>query len=87
MKYLFISSERHDTMRLYLAGNNKLITDYRLTDDDTVILYKWLRNDLYVVSLDLRYNNIADEGAANIAKLIEVRFQNILKYIYNSDQG
>jgi hypothetical protein len=64
-------------MRLYLAGNNKLITNYRLTDADTIILYKWLRNDLYVVSLDLRYNSITDEGAANIAKLIEVSSENV----------
>lgn len=59
-------------MQMYLAGNNKFITDTRLQDQDTVIIYKFLRNNLYVTNLDLRYNNIGDEGANNIAKLIEV---------------
>lgn len=65
------TTEQHDTMRLYLAGNNKLITDYRITDADCVIIYKWLRNNLYVVSMDLRYNNITDDGIVHISKLIQ----------------
>lgn len=58
-------------MHLYLAGNNKLLTDKRLTDKDAEALYKTLQNNLYVTSIDLRYNNITDEGAVFIAKLIE----------------
>ena len=59
-------------MHLYLAGNNTLITDSRLDDKQAQVIYKWLRNNLYVTSIDLRYNNITDEGAQYIAKLIEV---------------
>ncbi|XP_046343701.2 leucine-rich repeat-containing protein 34-like isoform X1 [Haliotis rufescens] len=60
-----------ENMHLYLAGNNKLLTDRRLADPDCLALYKTLENNLYVVSLDLRYNNITDEGAQHLAKLIE----------------
>ena len=74
--------EQHDAMRLYLAGNNKLISDYRITDADCVVIYKWLRNDLYVVSLDLRYNNITDDGIFHIAKLMQVSYLN--QFILNN---
>lgn len=60
-----------DTCHLYLAGNNKLITDTRLDDSQALIIYKWLKNNLYVTSIDLRYNSITDEGAKHIAQLIE----------------
>ena len=59
-------------MHLYLAGNNKLLTDKRLVDQDCEALYKLLQNNVFIDSLDLRYNNITDEGAKWIAKLIEV---------------
>lgn len=61
-----------ENMHLYLAGNNQLLTDKRLVDQDMLVLYKTLQNNLYVTSLDLRFNNITDEGAKHIAKLIEV---------------
>ncbi|KAL5013855.1 hypothetical protein ScPMuIL_008125, partial [Solemya velum] len=66
-------SEDRENMYLYLAGNNKLLTnsDARLTDRDCEVLYKLLCNNLFVTSLDLRYNNITDEGAKFIASLIE----------------
>ena len=67
-------------MLLYLAGNNKLVTDTRLNDGDVDILYKTLRNNTFVTSLDLRYNNITDEGAKKVAALIEVRS---MRDIYN----
>ena len=69
-------------MYLYLAGNNKLLTDVRLGDDDAQALYKTLQNNLFVVSLDLRYNNITDKGAQYIAKLIEVRQQKFYFYSF-----
>ena len=58
-------------MLLYLAGNNKLVTDVRLGDADVRLLCETLKNNTFVTSLDLRYNNITDEGAKHIAKLIE----------------
>lgn len=63
--------EFKENMHLYLAGNNQLLTDKRLVDQDMLILYKTLQNNLYVTSLDLRFNNITDEGAKHLAKLIE----------------
>ena len=64
--------ERGNQISVKLAGNNHLLTDTRLTDRDAEALYKTLRNNVYVTSLDLRYNNLTDEGAQHIAKLIEV---------------
>lgn len=65
-------SDFKDQMLLYLAGNNKLLTDTRMEDKDCEALYKTLQNNSYVTSLDLRYNNITDEGAKFLAKLLEV---------------
>lgn len=59
-------------MHLYLAGNNKLLTDKRLEDKDCEALYKLLQNNVFVTSLDLRYNNITDDGITFLAKLLEV---------------
>ena len=58
-------------MLLYLAGNNKLVTEVRLNDDDVRLLCETLKNNTYVTSLDLRYNNITDDGAQHVAKLIQ----------------
>lgn len=63
--------EIKDKMQLYLAGNNKLLTDKRLVDQDCEALYRLLNNNVFVNGLDLRYNNITDEGAKWIAKLLE----------------
>ncbi|XP_070560635.1 leucine-rich repeat-containing protein 34-like isoform X2 [Ptychodera flava] len=64
--------EPTEYMDLVLPGNNYLITDTRLTDDDMLPLYKTLENSTYVQSLDLRYNEIGDAGAIHLAKLLEV---------------
>lgn len=55
---------------LYLAGNNKLISDKRLTDDDADMLRATLSHNSYVAGLDLRYNELTDVGAGHIAQLI-----------------
>ncbi|XP_071944428.1 leucine-rich repeat-containing protein 34-like isoform X2 [Antedon mediterranea] len=60
-----------DNMAIKLPGNNHLLTDTRLQDEDALILYKSLVNSTYVTSLDLRYNNISDEGAKHIGNLIK----------------
>ena len=60
------------TMYLYLAGNNKLLTDTRLGDGDCLALYHTLKNNIYISVLDLRYNNVTNEGAKHIAQLIQV---------------
>ncbi|XP_060073757.1 leucine-rich repeat-containing protein 34-like [Ylistrum balloti] len=63
--------EFKESMDLYLAGNNKLLTDKRLVDSDAEALYKTLCNNTYVQGLDLRYNNLTNVGAKHIAKLLE----------------
>ena len=68
-------------MHLYLAGNNKLLTDKRLDDQDCEALYKLLQNNVFVSSLDLRYNNITDKGCVYLAKLLEVFFQLLLSTV------
>lgn len=68
------ASERQarDAMNLYLAGNDGTFDEVvRLSDDDALILSKTLCNNMYVTSLDLRYNHITDTGAAHIAQLIK----------------
>jgi len=65
-------SDVKDSMHLYLAGNNKLLTDKRLIDSDCHVIHKLLQNNVYITSLDLRYNNITDEGCKHIANLLEV---------------
>ncbi|ESO10799.1 hypothetical protein HELRODRAFT_167298 [Helobdella robusta] len=59
---------------LYLAGNNKVMTDTRLTDTDMDVFERWLTNNTYVIALDLRFNNITDKGALSIAKLLTKNF-------------
>ncbi|XP_072035842.1 leucine-rich repeat-containing protein 34-like [Amphiura filiformis] len=60
-----------DTMEFILPGNNHLLTDTRLNDTDALMLYKTLVNNTYVTSLEMKYNEITDEGAKHIGKLLE----------------
>ncbi|XP_013416637.1 leucine-rich repeat-containing protein 34 isoform X2 [Lingula anatina] len=60
-----------DSMHMSLAGNNHLMTNTRINDQDVQVLYKTLYNNMYVTSIDLRYNHITDEGAKAIGKLLE----------------
>ena len=59
-------------MEFFLPGNNHLLTDIRLNDTDALMLYKTLVNNTYVTSLEMKYNEITDEGAQHIGKLLEV---------------
>lgn len=60
-----------DEMCIDLAGNNKLMTQERLSDDDIDILCSIISKSTVLASLDLRYNNFTDSAAASIAKFIE----------------
>jgi hypothetical protein len=59
-------------MHLYLAGNNKILCENCLTDKDIPLLVALLDKNAYIVSLDLRYNNISDLGAVLLAKVLVV---------------
>lgn len=65
--------EKKSETMLYLAGNNYLVSDQRLTDDDIDVLCAALSGNSYITALDLRYNNLTDVGAQHIAKLLSVR--------------
>ena len=45
-------------------------------DKDAKIFHEWLKDNIYIVGLDLRYNCITDEGAKHIAQLLRVRHNN-----------
>jgi len=64
--------EQKVTTMLYLAGNNYLVSDQRLTDADVDVLCDALTNNSYVTQLDLRYNCLTDVGAKRIAQLLAV---------------
>ena len=74
LRYLYyFSRDVPDSMSLLLAGNNHLLTKKRLEDQDALVLFHTLKNNTYVTSLDLRYNNITDMGAELLANLALVR--------------
>lgn len=58
------------TNYLNLRGNNYFIKNSKLTNDDAFCLYHTLKINSWVYYLDLRYNQINDEGVVWIAKLI-----------------
>ncbi|XP_032228852.1 leucine-rich repeat-containing protein 34 [Nematostella vectensis] len=65
----------NDEFELRLHGNkrNERNEMYRrrLDDEDADILYKTLKANTFVVSLDLGYNNIGDDGAKIIGVLLQ----------------
>jgi len=63
-------------MKLSLAGNtrnrdNEIKYSRRLDDADAHMLYQTLCNNIFITALDLSYNNLTDDGALHVAKLIE----------------
>ncbi|KAK2870185.1 hypothetical protein Q8A67_024577 [Cirrhinus molitorella] len=56
---------------LKLTGNDHLKHGDRLTDDDMVVLSKTLVGISTIKGVDLRYNNITDQGAVYVAHLIQ----------------
>lgn len=62
----------NDELFLKLCGNNHLLTQERLTDEDIRILALSLKGNTYVNAIDLRYNRITDVGAVYIAEMLQV---------------
>jgi len=58
-------------LKLDFAGNNKLMTEKRLSDQDVDLLVTILSRSVSLTSLDLRYNNLTDKAALSIARLIK----------------
>ncbi|XP_041824259.1 leucine-rich repeat-containing protein 34 isoform X2 [Melanotaenia boesemani] len=57
-------------LTLNLTGN-RLKNIQRLGDPDVLALSKCLQNSGHVTDLDMRYNNISDEGAGHLADLLQ----------------
>ncbi|XP_076451919.1 leucine-rich repeat-containing protein 34-like isoform X2 [Babylonia areolata] len=62
--------EFKSSMHLYLAGNNHLLCETRMTDADCPLLARFLDKNSFVISVDLRYNNITDQGATILANML-----------------
>ncbi|XP_073344187.1 leucine-rich repeat-containing protein 34 [Pagrus major] len=60
-----------ENVTLKLAGNNRLRRVQRLDDEDVLALSKCLRSNTCVTGLDVRYNDITDEGAGHLADLLQ----------------
>ncbi|RMZ94227.1 leucine-rich repeat-containing 34-like isoform X1 [Brachionus plicatilis] len=67
---------------LNLRGNNYFLDGIKLGNDDAFCLYHTLKINSWVFNLDLRFNNLGDEGATWIAKLISenstLKFLNLM---------
>jgi len=64
--------EKKSETKLYLAGNNYLVSDKRLSDDDIAVFCEALSANTYIAELDLRYNNLTDVGVKHIAEILSV---------------
>lgn len=62
--------EKKSETMLYLAGNDRRISNQPVTDDDIEVLCEVLSANTYVTALDLRYNYLTDVGAQHIAQLL-----------------
>lgn len=62
--------EFKSSMYLYLAGNNHLLCEARITDEDCPLIAKFLDKNSFVTCVDLRYNNITDKGAQILAEML-----------------
>ncbi|KAF3836411.1 hypothetical protein F7725_028969 [Dissostichus mawsoni] len=54
-----------------MSGSHHLRNVQRLDDQDILALSKCLKNNKRVTGLDLRYNNITDEGVGHLAELLQ----------------
>nr|XP_015811061.2 leucine-rich repeat-containing protein 34 isoform X1 [Nothobranchius furzeri] len=66
------TSEAERNFTLNLRGNDNQPVLQRLGDEDVFAMSKCLQNHQAVTGLDLRYNNVSDEGARHLADLIKV---------------
>ncbi|KAI4806428.1 hypothetical protein KUCAC02_017254 [Chaenocephalus aceratus] len=60
-----------ENVTLKLSGSHHLRNVQRLDDQDILALSKCLKNNKSVTGLDLRYNNITDEGVGHLAELLQ----------------
>ncbi|XP_056421105.1 leucine-rich repeat-containing protein 34 isoform X2 [Hyla sarda] len=62
---------RQYTSTLKICGNNRLVAVKRVTDEDFLAISRVLKENNFITNLDLRFNNLTNNGAAYIAKFLQ----------------
>ncbi|XP_040284136.1 leucine-rich repeat-containing protein 34 [Bufo bufo] len=56
---------------LKICGNNRLVAVKRVTDEDFLAISRVLKQNSYITNLDLRFNNLTNNGAVNITRFLQ----------------
>ncbi|XP_071998950.1 leucine-rich repeat-containing protein 34 isoform X1 [Engystomops pustulosus] len=59
------------TSTLKICGNNRLMAVTRVTDEDFLAISHVLKHNSFITDLDLRFNNLTNNGAVHIAKFLQ----------------
>ena len=71
MQYLEETAEDNETLEVVIQGNNKYNFNNRLNDQAVIALAAALDQfAIYIEDIDLRFNEITDEGAQALSELI-----------------
>jgi|TARA_B110001450_G_scaffold38672_1_gene34480 hypothetical protein len=71
MQYLIDTEEDNEALEIVIQGNDKHNFNNRIEDQSLVALVASLEQfAIYIEDIDLRYNEITDEGANALAELI-----------------
>jgi Ran GTPase-activating protein (RanGAP) involved in mRNA processing and transport len=72
MQYLIDTEEDNEALEIVIQGNDKHNFNNRIEDQSLVALVASLEQfAIYIEDIDLRYNEITDEGANALAELIQ----------------
>ena len=72
MQYLIDTEEDNEALEIVIQGNDKHNFNNRIEDQALVALVASLEQfAIYIEDIDLRYNEITDEGANALAELIQ----------------
>ncbi|OCT80791.1 hypothetical protein XELAEV_18027603mg [Xenopus laevis] len=72
---------------LKLCGNNRLVQVQKVSDEDFLALTRVLSKNCFITNLDLRYNNLTDNGAAHIATFLQNNSSLLCLNIMGNDIG
>ncbi|XP_075717699.1 leucine-rich repeat-containing protein 34 isoform X1 [Rhinoderma darwinii] len=56
---------------LHICGNNRQVAVKRVTDEDFLAISHVLKQNSFITNLDLRFNNLTNNGAVYIAKFLQ----------------
>ncbi|KAM3932436.1 leucine-rich repeat-containing protein 34 [Leptodactylus fuscus] len=70
---VFREMEQLEQLRstLKICGNNRLLPVKRVTDEDFLAISHVLKDNSFITNLDLRFNNLTNNGAEYIAKFLQ----------------